>query len=170
MSATASHFLFSMDAQETRRVPDRTALIGRALSTVHYTIREDDIEDYLPVAGEDQAAFLSDEGARTAGYERRIIPPSFAPFVAVDALLRSFDWEKDFLFNYRTGTAMFGEQELEYVRPLYVSELLTIRAQVADVYEKQGKRPFDVIQVRFTATDETEAAVLQGTQSYILFK
>ena len=159
-----------MANQESVTTPERTRLIGRTLSTVRYTIREDDIQDYLPVAGEEQAAFLNDEGARAAGYERRVIPPSFAPFVAVQALLRSFDWEKDFLFNYRTGTAMFGEQELEYLRPLYVGETLTIRAEVADVYEKQGKSTFDVIQVRFTATDETEAAAFQGAQSYILFK
>ena len=58
--------------------PDRTTLIGRVLEPVTYTIREDDIQDYLPVAGEEQAAFLSDEKARAGGYERRVIPPSFA--------------------------------------------------------------------------------------------
>ena len=69
-----------MPSQESVTAPDRTCLIGRALSPVRYTIREDDIQDYLPVAGEEQAVFLSDEAALTAGYERRIIPPSFAPF------------------------------------------------------------------------------------------
>jgi len=158
------------ETKEAPTHPDRTTLIGRVLAPVVYTIREDDIQDYLPVAGEDHPAFLSDEDSRAAGYERRIIPPSFAPFVAVDALLRSFDWEKDFFFNYRTGTAMFGEQELEYVRPLYVGETLTIRAEIVDVYEKQGKRTFDVIQVSVTATDEAETVAFRGAQSYILFK
>lgn len=159
-----------MASQESVTAPDRTCLIGRVLSPVHYTIREDDIQDYLPVAGEEQVAFLSDDAAQAAGYERRVIPPSFAPFVAVQALLRAFDWERDFLFNYRTGTAMFGEQELEYLRPLYVGETLTVRSEVADVYEKKGKRAFDVIQVRFTATDDSEVVAFQGVQSYILFK
>ena len=158
------------ETKEAPTHPDRTTLIGRVLAPVVYTIREDDIQDYLPVAGEDHPAFLSDEDSRAAGYERRIIPPSFAPFVAVDALLRSFDWGKDFFFNYRTGTAMFGEQELEYVRPLYVGETLTIRAEIVDVYEKQGKRTFDVIQVSVTATDEAETVAFRGAQSYILFK
>ena len=85
-----------MASPESVVAPDRTCLIGRVLSPVHYTIREDDIQDYLPVAGEEQAAFLSDEAAQAAGYERRVIPPSFAPFVAVQALLRAFDWERDF--------------------------------------------------------------------------
>jgi acyl dehydratase len=85
-------------------------------------------------------------------------------------MLRSFDWEKDFFLDYRTGTAMFGEQELEYLRPLYVGETLTIQGSVADVYEKRGKRVFDVAWVRFTATDESGTIAFQGAQSYILFK
>ena len=110
-----------------------------------------------------------DEAAKAVGYARRVTPPSFAPFVAVQALLRTFDWETDFRFDYRTGTAMFGEQELEYRRPLYVGETLTVRAEVADVYEKQGKRRFDVIQVSFTAADESGDTAFRGVQSYILF-
>ena len=99
--------------------PDRKTLIGKTFPTVTYVIREEDIQDYISVAGEEHQAFLSNEGAHTTGYERRVIPPSFAPFVAVLALLRSFDWKEDFFLDYRTGTAMFGEQELEYGRPLY---------------------------------------------------
>ena len=92
--------------------PDRKTLIGRTFPAVKYIISEDDIRDYLPVAGEEHPAFLSDEGARAAGYERRVIPPSFAPHIAILGMLRSFDWEKDFFLDYKTGTAMFGEQEL----------------------------------------------------------
>jgi len=114
---------------------DRRTLIGRTFPPVTYVISEENVRDYLPVIGEDHPASLSDDGARAAGYERRVIPPSFAPFVAL-GLLRSFDWEKDFFLDYRTGTAMFGEQELEYLRPLYVGETLTIQGTVFDVYEK----------------------------------
>ncbi len=150
--------------------PDRKTLVGKIFPAVTYVIREEDIQDYLPVTGEEHQAFLSNEGARAAGYERRIIPPSFVPFVAVVALLRSFDWKEDFFLDYRTGTAMFGEQELEYQRPLYVGETLTFQSRVTDVYEKQGKRTFDVVWVGFTAADESGALALQGAQSYIIFK
>ncbi len=150
--------------------PDRKTLIGKTFPAVTYVIREEDIQDYLPVTGEEHQAFVSDEGARTTGYERRVIPPSFAPFVAVITLLRSFDWKEDFFLDYRTGTAMFGEQELKYVRPLYVGETLTVQGRVTDVYEKQGKRTFDVVWVSFTATDESGAVALEGAQSYIIFK
>ncbi|MEW6296540.1 MAG: MaoC family dehydratase N-terminal domain-containing protein [Thermodesulfobacteriota bacterium] len=150
--------------------PDRRTLIGKVFPPVTYVINEEDIRTYLPVAGEEHPAFLSDDGARAASYDRRVIPPSFAPYIAVLGLLRSFDWEKDFYLDYKTGTAMFGEQELEYCRPLYVGEALTIQGTVADVYEKRGKRPFDVAQVRFTAADEQGALAFRGVQSYILFK
>ena len=150
--------------------PDRKTLIGRTLPAVKYVISEEDVRDYLPVAGEEHPAFLSDEGARAAGYERRVIPPSFAPYIAILGMLRSFDWEKDMYLDYKTGTAMFGEQELEYLRPLYVGEAVTIQGTVVEVYEKQGKRPFDVVKVKVTATDGSGAIAFQGAMSYILFK
>jgi acyl dehydratase len=150
--------------------PDRKTLIGRTFPAVKYIISEDDIRDYLPVAGEEHPAFRSDEEARAAGYARRVIPPSFAPYIAVLGMLRSFDWEKDFFLDYRTGTAMFGEQELEYLRPLYIGETLTIQGIVVDVYEKQGKRAFDVARVSLKATDESGGIAFHGALSYILFK
>jgi len=150
--------------------PDRKTIIGKVLRVVQYRISEEDIKDYLPVAEEDHPAFAIDEAAITAGYERRVIPPSFAPYISILALLRAFDWKEDFFFDYATGTAMFGEQELEYLRPLYVGETLTIHSSVSDVYEKRGKRPFDVIQVQFTVSDERDAPAIRGVQSYIVFK
>jgi len=150
--------------------PDRRILIGRMFPAVKYVINEDDIRDYLPVAEEADPAFFSDEKARAAGYERRVIPPSFAPYIAILGMLRSFDWEKDFFLDYKTGTAMFGEQELEYLRPLYVGETLTVQGTVVDVYEKQGKRRFDVATVSVRVTDEKGAVAVQGALSYILFK
>ena len=149
--------------------PDRKTLIGKVFPDVKYVINEDDLRTYLPVCEEDHPAFVSDARAQATGYERRVIPPSFAPHVAVLVLLRAFDWE-DFFFDYKTGTAMFGEQELEYLRPLYAGETLTIHSSVADVYEKQGKRMFDVVTVKFAATDQQGAAVFRGSQAYILFK
>ena len=150
--------------------PDRKTLIGRTFPAVKYVINEEDIKDYLPVAGEDHSAFLSDEAAHAVGYERRVIPPSFAPYVAILGMLRSFDWERDMYLDYKTGTAMFGEQELEYLRPLYVGEAVTMQGAVVDVYEKQGKRAFDVVKLKLTATDESGSVAFQGALSYILFK
>jgi acyl dehydratase len=122
------------------------------------------------VTEENHPAFVNDAGAQAAGYRRRVIPPSFAPYISVIGLLRAFDWEKDFYMDYKKDTAMFGEQELEYLRPLHVGETLTVHSSVSDVYEKKGKRAFDVAQVSFTVTDEAGALVMRGAQSYIIFK
>jgi len=150
--------------------PDRKTIIGKVLRVVQYRLSEEDIKDYLPVAEEEHAAFISDVAAQAVGYERRVIPPSFAPYISILALLRAFDWKEDFYFDYATGTVMFGEQELEYLRPLYVGETLTIHSSVSDVYEKRGKRPFDVIQVKFSVSDEQSISAMRGVQSYIIFK
>ena len=150
---------------------NRTALIGRPLRAATYTVSEVDVKDFLGVVAESDfvPAYGSEGGAEAeAG---RMAPPSFAPFVAVLGLLKTFDWQDDFLFDYRTGTAMFGEQSIEFHRPLLVGESVAISAAISDVYEKQGKQKFDVVEVTFDIKGSEEGDLLMsGRQSYILFK
>lgn len=157
---------------------DRTALIGRPLRAATYTISEVDVNDFLGVVTEPdfmasdaviESLTSVDSGASTASL--RSVPPSFAPFVAVLGLLRTFDWQADFLFDYRTGTAMFGEQSIEFHRPLLVGQSVAISATISDVYEKQGKQTFDVVEVTFDIkSSDGEDLLMTGQQSYILFK
>ena len=155
---------------------DRKTLIGRALRPATYTVTEVDVNDFLGVVDEPGfAATRNDSGTSEVMTSAKgvagLAPPSFAPFVAVLGLLKTFDWQDDFLFDYRTGTAMFGEQSIEFHRPLRVGESVAISAAISDVYEKQGKRRFDVIEVSFQISgSEEEERLMSGQQSYILFK
>lgn len=155
---------------------DRKTLIGRALRPATYTVTEVDVNDFLGVVDEPGfAATRNDSGSSEVTTSAKgvagLAPPSFAPFVAVLGLLKTFDWQDDFLFDYRTGTAMFGEQSIEFHRPLRVGESVAISAAISDVYEKQGKRRFDVIEVSFQISgSEEEERLMSGQQSYILFK
>ena len=148
---------------------DRTNLIGRWLKVVTYTVRRDDVEDFLPLARGESVPGLNEETGKSETSDGPVIPPSFVPFVVCRSLLRAFDWERDFLFRYDTGTAMFGEQELQYARPLQIGDVLTVRSHISDVYQKRGKSVFDVIEVRFTGSNVTCLPVFSGAQSYLLF-
>ena len=66
---------------------------------------------------------------------------------------------------------MFGEQSIQFHRPLRVGESVAIAASISDVYEKQGKSRFDVIEVAFEITGRGAGdRLMSGQQSYILFK
>ena len=155
---------------------DRTTLIGRELRSATYTVTEVDVKDFLGVVDEPGFAVTCTESGASemtasSADDALLAPPSFAPFVAVLGLLKTFDWQDDFLFDYRTGTAMFGEQSIEFHRPLRVGESVAIAASISDVYEKQGKSLFDVIEVTFEITGSAEGdRLMSGQQSYILFK
>ena len=150
---------------------DRTALIGRRLRAATYTVSEVDVNDFLGVIAEPDFAPTDGSEAGTKAASGRSAPPSFAPFVAVLGLLKTFDWQEDFLFDYRTGTAVFGEQSIEFHRPLLVGESVAISAAISDVYTRQGKQAFDVIEVTFDIKRCEEGDLLMsGQQSYILFK
>ena len=150
---------------------NRTALIGRPLRAATYTVSEVDVKDFLGVVAESD--FVPADGSEGGAEAEagRMAPPCFAPFVAVLGLLKTFDWQDDFLFDYRTGTAMFGEQSIEFHRPLLVGESVAISAAISDVYEKQGKQKFDVVEVTFDIKgSEGGDLLMSGRQSYILFK
>ena len=150
---------------------DRTALIGRPLRAANYTVSEVDVNDFLCVVAEPNCAPTDGPGGSAEEAKGRLVPPSFAPFVAVLGLLKTFDWQEDFLFDYRTGTAMFGEQSIAFHRPLSVGQSVAISAVISDVYEKQGKQTFDVVEVTFDIKRREEGDLLMsGQQSYILFK
>ena len=150
---------------------DRTALIGRPLRAANYTVSEVDVNDFLGVVAEPNCAPTDGSASGADVAKGRLVPPSFAPFVAVLGLLKTFDWQEDFLFDYRTGTAMFGEQSIAFHRPLSVGRSVAISAVISDVYEKQGKQTFDVVEVTFDIkTGEEGELLISGQQSYILFK
>ena len=151
--------------------PDRSGLVGRQLREATYTVSEVDVNDFLGVVTEPGFALTKGSEGDALTDKDRLAPPSFAPFVAVLGLLKTFDWQKDFLFDYRTGTAMFGEQSIEFHRPLLVGESVAISAAISDVYEKQGNQTFDVVEVAFEVKSSEEGDLLMsGQQSYILFK
>jgi hypothetical protein len=151
--------------------PDRSGLVGRQLRKATYIVSEVDVNDFLGVVTEPDFALTKDSEGDALTDKGSLAPPSIAPFVAVLGLLKTFDWQDDFLFDYRTGTAMFGEQSIEFHRPLVVGESVAITAAISDVYEKQGKNRFDVIEVAFSiASVEREDLLMSGQQSYILFK
>ena len=159
---------------EPNLIPDRRVLIGRPLKPASYTVAAVDVDDFLGVIDEPlfnkqpSATIAAEDGT---GAHPRLAPPSFAPFVAVLGLLRTFDWGDDFGFDYKTGTAMFGEQFIEFGRALIVGETVDIMAEISDVYEKKGKSLFDVVEVSFSVIGQADRqAVMSGKQSYILFK
>ena len=150
---------------------DRIALIGRPSRAASYTVSEVDVNDFLGVVAEPNFAPTDGSGGSAEEATGRLAPPSFAPFVAVLGLLKTFDWQDDFLFDYRTGTAMFGEQSIDFHRPLLVGQSVAISAVISDVYEKQGKQTFDIVEVTFDIkTGEEGELLMSGQQSYILFK
>ena len=148
---------------------DRTNLVGRDLKVVTYTVRRDDVEDFLPLVRYGAVPGVIEKMEESETASEFVIPPSFVPFVVCLTLLRAFDWERDFLFQYDTGTALFGEQELQYGRPLAIGDLLIVRSHISDVFQKRGKSLFDVIEVHFSGSDATSLPVFSGAQSYLLF-
>lgn len=146
---------------------ERSQLIGRSFGPVRRIISEEDIGEYLKVTGEEHPAYHEDHAAIHEGHPRRVIPPSFAPFVAL-GILGAIDWQRDFLLDTRKGTVMSGEQELKLSRPIYLGESIMVSGRIVDISRKEGKRPFDVARIEVTGLDEGGLKIFSGAISCIL--
>ncbi len=142
-------------------------MIGKTFGPVRRAVSEEEIREYLKVTGEDHPAYHEDRAAIHDGHPGRVVPPSFAPFVAL-GILSAIDWERDFLLDIRKGTVMSGEQELELSRPICLGESVTVSGRILDVSRKGGKRPFDVARIQVTGSDEAGLEVFSGAISCIL--
>ena len=61
---------------------------------------------------------------------------------------------------------LHGEQEYEYLKPIYAGDILTAVTKVSDVYEKEGSRggtmTFIVIDTEFTNQNGEKVAVARN--------
>lgn len=71
------------------------------------------------------------------------------------------------LLTYDVRRLLHGEQEFEYLAPIYAGDVLTATGRVADVYEKAGSRggtmTFGVIETTFTNQRGEKVLVSRST-------
>jgi acyl dehydratase len=71
------------------------------------------------------------------------------------------------LLTYDVRRLLHGEQEFEYLAPVYAGDVLTATARVADVYEKAGSRggsmTFGVLETTFTNQHGEKVLISRST-------
>jgi len=146
----------------------RKILVGRKLRPVTFTIDKNSVHDFSRLVNETNAVYFDPKAAALAGYPTCVVPPSYTQLVAL-AMIRSLDWKADLMLDWNTQTAMYGEQDLEYFRPLFYAEKLTVNAQISGVEHKAGKRTFDAVAIAIQVQDESGDLAMAGGIQLLLF-
>ena len=141
------------------------AHIGVESAPTVVTMEEGAVKKFMRVTGDNNPLFTDEKAAKETGYEGKLVPPGFP---CPDPLIAQSDnppplpnpWEY----------AIDGGSEWEFLKPVYVGDVLRKVTRITDVYEKQG-RPgsgrermiFVVNETVITNQRNEKVAVCRGT-------
>ncbi len=135
--------------------------IGNTGSPTVMHIERGKIREFAKAIKDDNPIYFNEEHAKkVAG--GIMPPPTFS-------MTQGF-WDegpRKPLLTYDVRRLLHGEQEFEYLAPVYAGDVLTARAHVSDVYEKEGSRggtmTFGVLETVYTNQRGEKVLVSRST-------
>src|SRR5205814_667508 len=122
------------------------SFVERTSAPVTWEVEKGHIRRFTEAIGNRNPIYHDEAAARAAGYPRIPAPPTFP------IALRPNDAREGMGIDMKK--VLHGEQEIEYRRPLYAGDTVTLVQRIADLYEKQGNSgPMDFLVLETTATD-----------------
>jgi acyl dehydratase len=130
-------------------MPVDKSYIGMTGAPVTMHVERGKIREFAQAIKDDDPLYFDEDHARReAG---GIMPP-------VTFLQTAQHWDRDGSGRPRVPfdlkRVLHGEQEYEFLKPIYVGDVLTAVSRIADVYEKPGKRggtmTFAVTETQYT--------------------
>lgn len=122
---------------------------GKSFASYEFRVERGKIKEFADAIGDPNPLYRDPEAARRAGLPGIPAPPT---------LLRTFLYEtpdaKDALAVQDWSYIVHGEQEFEYLAPIYAGDVLTAQDRIVSVTEKEsrraGKLQIGVIETTFT--------------------
>ena len=136
--------------------------VGRAVDAASsLDVERGHIRRFAEAVGDPNPIYVDEAAARAAGHPRIPAPPTFA------AALRANDPRGGIDLDWRK--LLHGEQELDFARPLYAGDRLTLVGRIADadVKRRQGG-VMDFMVVETVATDGDGARVFTARSTILV--
>ena len=136
-----------MDSAESLITPELRQWIGRETPPrVLEIISASDVRRYVDATGDANPLWLDDDFARSAGYNRRILPPTlvgWVPFSFKEGTERAntdpADPRRQLPLPAEYTNVRNAGSETEWLAPVYLGEQLSTRTKITDIVARQGK-------------------------------
>ena len=144
-------------ATESRFAP----YVGRQSEPLQLEVERGHIRRFAEAVGDTNPVYVDEAAARAAGHPRIPAPPTFA------IALRANDPRGGIDLDWRK--LLHGEQELDFARPVYAGDRLTIVGRIAEASVKQTKSGvMDVMVLETVATDGDGARVFSARSTVLV--
>ncbi|HUK65503.1 MAG TPA: MaoC family dehydratase N-terminal domain-containing protein [Anaeromyxobacteraceae bacterium] len=138
------------------------SLIGRESEPWVQAVEKGAIRRFVEATGDPNPIYVDEEAARAAGYPGIVAPPTFPAVLAVNERFRHS-------LDLGTRTLLHSEEQLEYGRPLFAGENITVKTRVADVQERAGASgPMDILVLEGEGHDARGALVFRAREVLVL--
>jgi acyl dehydratase len=134
--------------------------VGRVSEEVIRVIEADAIRRFAEALGDPNPLWRDPAVARASGYPDVVAPPTFA--ITLDA-----PWPVDF----ELAEALHGEQWFHYRRPIVAGDVLRVRSEVAELYEREGRSGrLTFLVIETTGRDDRTGEVVFRTRDTSIFR
>jgi acyl dehydratase len=107
------------------------SLIGRESDPVLVEVERGAIRRLADALGDANPLYVDETAARAAGAPGPIAPPTFPVALSVNERFRHS-------LDLGTRSLLVGEVSIDYGRPVFAGDRLTVKSRVADVQERAG--------------------------------
>jgi len=138
------------------------ALKGKTSQPSVYEMSREKVREYAQAIGDTNPIYYDVAAARAQGHPDLLLPPTGASIFALrpiaDLLLAQST-------NVNVARLVHGEQEYEFVAPVYAGDTLTTVARIADVYSR-GNLDFLIFET--TSQNQHGQTVVTGRANMII--
>ena len=117
-------------------MPVKTEAVGKEYPETSYEVGLEKIREYAAAVGEQNPVHHDREAAKAAGFRDVVAPPMFTVVYSAPALGPAV-LDPDVGINF--ATMVHGGQEFVWGEPVCCGDRITTRAEVAEIFEKDGK-------------------------------
>jgi acyl dehydratase len=113
-----------------------TDVVGKEWPAAEYEVGREKIREYAHAVGEENPVHHDPEAARAAGFRNVVAPPMFCVVYSGPAMGPAI---LDPEVGINLAAMVHGGQEFEWGEPVCAGDVITTTAQLAEIYEKDGK-------------------------------
>ncbi len=149
-------------APEKARLALKIDAVGKTYPPSIYAVGREKVREYARAVGETDPVYLDVQAARRAGHGDVVAPPMFAVVYSTPAVAMAV-FDPDVAMNF--AMEVHGAQEFRWGPLVIAGDEISTRAQVKDIYERDG-RGFYVFET--VSTNQRGETVCTGTWTDIV--
>ena len=111
------------------------SFIGASLADSTLSIDAARLKFFAEAIGETNPIYVDDDAARAAGHKDILVPPTFLMAGTMDSGVM-FDMLDR--MNVSLGKVLHGEQQFEYLAPVFVGDIVSISSIIVDIFDKKN--------------------------------